>query len=188
MQQRIPLSHYETTGELCRKIEVFTQTDGGWSYLCTTQWHKTLRAAKERYCLAYGIQPNRVKCQFKESTLCQGKLQTLQDSSPYLMVYFLLQWPYDFGLGQTLLRQGLALVYIFIYLNALICKPMLAIVRICGDMQMRIVLNQVWPLPFLCQAFVFISLNFYPQSWIMLHKCHTYSCCLLVLLHLFTFA
>lgn len=70
MQRHIPLSHHEFTGKLYRKIEVFTQTSEGWEYRCTTQWHKTLKAAKERYCLIYGLRPTRVKCQFKESTLC----------------------------------------------------------------------------------------------------------------------
>jgi hypothetical protein len=66
-QEHIPASHYEVTGKLCRKIEIFTLTSKGWKYRYTTQWHKTLKAAKERYCLAYSVQSTRVKCQFKES-------------------------------------------------------------------------------------------------------------------------
>jgi hypothetical protein len=67
MDQPIPQSHYEKTGKLSRKIEVLTLTSEGWKYRYTTTWHKTLKAAKERYCLAYSVNPAQVKCQFKES-------------------------------------------------------------------------------------------------------------------------
>jgi hypothetical protein len=68
MEREIPKSHYELTGRLGKTIEVLTMTKEGWRYRYTTKWHKTCRAAKERYCLAYGFNPSRVKCRIvKES-------------------------------------------------------------------------------------------------------------------------
>jgi hypothetical protein len=70
--QTIPPSYYETTGKLGRKIELHTlkseliegKLHFSWAYRYTTVWHKTLKAAKERYCLAYGVDPKRVRAIF----------------------------------------------------------------------------------------------------------------------------
>lgn len=37
-------SHYERTGKLCRKVDVYTR---GGRYVCSTNWHKTCREACE---------------------------------------------------------------------------------------------------------------------------------------------
>jgi hypothetical protein len=62
--QTIPPNYYEITGKLGRKIELHTLTQEVWRYRYTTVWHKTLKAAKERYCLAYGVDPKRVRAVF----------------------------------------------------------------------------------------------------------------------------
>jgi hypothetical protein len=66
IQDTLPPSYYEKTGKLGHKIEIETLTSEGWKYRYTTQWHKTLKAAKERYCMAYGVNPARVRAIFKE--------------------------------------------------------------------------------------------------------------------------
>jgi hypothetical protein len=41
-------SHYERTGRLCRKIDVYAKThDKVGRYVCSTNWHKTCREAIE---------------------------------------------------------------------------------------------------------------------------------------------
>lgn len=41
-------SHFERTGKLCRKIDVYAKTaDGFGRYLCSTNWHRTCREACE---------------------------------------------------------------------------------------------------------------------------------------------
>ena len=39
-------SHFERTGKLCRKIDVYAKTATGFGrYVCSTNWHKTCRDA-----------------------------------------------------------------------------------------------------------------------------------------------
>lgn len=65
MDSTVEPSHYEVTGKLGKPIELYTLGQEGWVYRYTTQWCRTCKEAKARYCAAYGVAPARVKARFK---------------------------------------------------------------------------------------------------------------------------
>lgn len=60
----IEKSHYEKTGKLGPKIDLYLRNPRGmhyWKYQYSTRWHKTCREAKARLCASLGYKPEQVK-------------------------------------------------------------------------------------------------------------------------------
>ena len=47
-----------------KKIDIFVRTENGFGYVSSTNWSRSCKEAKERYCLKYNKLPENVKCTF----------------------------------------------------------------------------------------------------------------------------